>query len=449
MCDVSARRTGRRGTRILNQLEQHGEQACWNDESHRFDYERLDVVAGTGCWITDAQQRRLLDAASGHSCVNLGYANEELIKAAAESYRKLAYCSPEHRCRPVVDLAAKLNQLLGGDYRIRYAATGGGANELAIEIARRYWLHSGKPGKRNIIAFDRAYHGSTGSASFASGPGILQSPLTDRSPEFRHIAGARNTVDGKSRDLDGLRAGFEAEIEALGSHTIAAVIVEPVAFAGGVIVPPPGFLEMLALLGRRHGILLIVDEIITGFGRSGQWFGFQRANRVRPDIVTMAKGITSAYFPLSAVAVSSHIFETFLAPGNAMAKLITMAGHPVGCDIALKVIEIMERDGLVDRVRRNAERHFSRLSTLRRLPEVRDVRGVGHMWGLEFTRAGERDGAAVACEVAGRCFEAGLLVLQADNLIRINPPLVVSDTEIEFIVETLCSAVQATLRGSS
>jgi taurine-pyruvate aminotransferase len=197
------------------------------------------------------------------------------------------------------------------------------------------------------------------------------------------------------------------------------------------------------MLGKRHGILLIVDEIITGFGRCGTWFGFQRADRVRPDIVTMAKGITSAYFPLSAVAVSSEIFETFLVPGNAMNKLITMAGHPVGCDIALKVIEIMERDGLVDRVRHNAERHLSRLSTLGRLPGVRDVRGLGHMWGLEFAGVKGDDGPAMAREIASRCFRDGLLVLQADNMIRINPPLVASDTEIAFIVETLISAVQA------
>jgi acetylornithine aminotransferase/acetylornithine/N-succinyldiaminopimelate aminotransferase len=131
-----------------------------------------------------------------------------------------------------------------------------------------------------------------------------------------------------------------------------------------------------------------------------------------------------------------------------MSKLITMAGHPVGCDIALKVIEIMERDGLVDRVRRNAEQHFSRFSALCRLPGVRDVRGLGHMWGLEFAGAQAGDGSAVAREVASRCFEAGLLVLQADNMIRINPPLVVSDSEIGFIVETLMYAVRAVSGGS-
>lgn len=430
----------------MNSLVQHEEQpSSWNDESHHCDYEQLHIAAGSGGWITDAQGRRLFDAASGHSCVNLGYANEELIEAAAQSYRTLAYCSPEHRCQPVLGLAARLDQLLGGGYRMRYAATGGGANELAIEIARRYWRHLGSPGKRKVIAFDRSYHGSTGSASFASGPGILQSPLADRSPEFLHVDGARDTVAGTSRSLADLRDGLEAAIEAVGAHTVAAVIVEPVAFAGGVIVPPDGFLEMLAGLGKKRGILLIVDEIITGFGRSGSWFGFQRAAGVRPDIVTMAKGITSAYFPLSVAAVSNHLYETFLSPGNAMSKLITMAGHPVGCDIALKVIEIMERDGLVDRVRHSAERYLSRLLDLRRLPGVRDVRGLGYMWGLEFAGPNTGDGAAAARDVASRCFDAGLLVLQADNMIRINPPLVASDAEIELVVETLIAQVRAAL----
>jgi len=416
---------------------QHDPHAAhWDDESHLPGHEDIHVVSATGSWLTTKDGRRLLDAASGHSCVNLGYANEELIEAAAQSWRRLAYCSPEHRNRPVIDLAAKLSQLLGGDYRIRYAATGGGAVELAIEIARRYWLHLGLPAKRGIIALDRAYHGSTGSASFASGPGILQSPHVDRSAEFLHIAGARNTFEGTSNDLAALRAGIEAQIASAGAQSIAAMIVEPVAFAGGVIVPPPGFLEMVADLTRHHGILLILDEVITGFGRSGKWFAFQHAANVRPDIVTMGKGITSAYFPLSAAAVSREIFETFLIPGNAMNKVITMAGHPVGCDMALKVIEIMERDGLVERVRHNAKTQMSRLLALHGLPGLREVRGRGHMWGLEFSDAD------LAAGVAARCLAADLLVLRADNLIRINPPLTATEDEIAFIVDMLSSAVR-------
>ncbi|GLK84248.1 aminotransferase family protein [Ancylobacter defluvii] len=423
----------------MQNIDQDG---YWNDEALLPDHAELSVLSGAGAWITTEAGQRLLDAASGHSCVNLGYANAELIEAAAQSYRRLAYCSPEHRCRPVTELSGKLNQLLGGGYRLRYAATGGGANELAIEIARRYWLHLGQPSRRNILALDRSYHGSTGTASFASGPGILQSPHIDRSPEFLHAASARDVIHGTSRDLSTLQQGLEARIAAAGPETVAAIIVEPVAFAGGVVVPPPGFLEMVAAFARRHGILLIVDEVITGFGRSGRWFGFQHADNVRPDIVTMGKGITSAYFPLAAAAVSEPIYTTFLQPGNAMSKVITMAGHPVGCDVALKVIEIMQRDGLVERVRRNEERHLSRLRRLIELPSVRDVRGLGHMWGLEFDGSYAGRGTESAGDVECRCLAAGLLVLRANNMIRINPPLTATDEDIAFVVETLDAAVR-------
>jgi adenosylmethionine-8-amino-7-oxononanoate aminotransferase len=338
-------------------------------------------------------------------------------------------------------LAETLSARLGNGYRIRYAATGGGANELAIEIARRFWRHQDRSGKRKIIAFDRGYHGSTGSASFASGPGILQSPLIDRSAEFIHVPGARNSVNGVSRDTDELHAEIERQIAAADPTTIAAIIVEPVAFAGGVIVPPSGTLEMLSALGRQHDILLIVDEVITGFGRSGRFFAFQHAEQVRPDIVTMGKGITSAYFPLSAAAVSERIFETFCASGNAISKVITMAGHPVGCDIALKVIELMERDGLVECVQRNARTHLSGLAALRGTSGLRDVRGLGHMWGLEFEGSTLAEASARADAVARRCYEAGVLVLHADNLIRINPPLVATGEDLAFLVKTLSEAV--------
>ena len=406
-------------------------EAFWDDEGHWPGHAMPAIASAEGCWLTTEDGRRLFDAGSGHSCVNLGYAHEELIAATAESYRRLAYCSPDHRSRPVAALAEALSARLGGGYRLRYAATGGGANELAIEIARRYWRHLGKPGKRRIIAFDRAYHGSTGAASFASGPGILQSPLVDRSDEFIHLPGARDVVAGRSRGLAEIRAGVEAAIASAGSATIAAVIVEPVAFAGGVVVPPAGFLAMLAELCRGHELLLIVDEVINGFGRSGAWFAFQHEAGVRPDIVTMGKGITSAYFPLAAAAVDERIFETFRVPGQAMSKVITMAGHPVGCDVALAVLGIMARDGLVERARRNGQGVLAGLLALRGLGGLRDVRGLGHMWGLEF------DTAAAAEAVDAACLDSGILLLRADNLIRINPPLVAGDGELAFLVATL------------
>lgn len=423
----------------MTQAEPHG--AFWDDEGDLPPHQAVTVLSGSGCWITERSGRRLLDAGSGHSCVNLGYAHPELIETAAESYRRLAYCSPEQRNAATEALAGTLSARLGGGYRIRYAATGGGANELAIEIARRYWTHVGRTGKRKIIAFDRSYHGSTGTASFASGPGILQSPLADRSAEFIHVAGARDTVRGITRSLDEIRAGLERQIEVAGQDTIAALIVEPVAFAGGVLVPPAGTLRMIAETCRKHEILLIVDEVITGFGRSGRFFAFQHEDGVQPDIVTMGKGITSAYFPLAAAAVSERIFATFRPAGHAMQKIITMAGHPVGCDIALQVVAIMDRDGLVERVQRNAATRLSRLAVLNGAFGVRDVRGAGHMWGLEFGGA-PAEGAARADAVARHCYDAGVLVLQADNLIRINPPLIATDGELTLLVGALSEAVR-------
>ena len=165
--------------------------------------------------------------------------------------------------------------------------------------------------------------------------------------------------------------------------------------------------------------------------------------RGRPDIITMGKGITSAYFPLAAAAVAGDIYETFLEPGNAMSKIITMAGHPVGCDIALRVIEIMERDDLVGRVRQNAGEHFSKLLALTGVGAVREVRGLGHMWGVEFDETGPGEGAAMARRVADKCFDLGLLVLRADNMIRINPPLTATAEEIRFIADTLASTIRA------
>lgn len=411
--------------------------AFWDDESHLPGHAMHRIASAEGCWLVEESGRRLFDAGSGHSCVNLGYANEELVAAMAESSRRLAYCSPEHYARSVGVLADALSEPLGGGYRIRYATTGGAANELAIEIARRFWMHRGRHTKRRVIAFDRAYHGSTGSASYASGPGVLQSPLADRSAEFLHVAGARDPIAGVSRSLEEIRAGIEEAIALAGAASIAAVIVEPVAFAGGVVVPPPGFLAMLSELCSAHELLLIVDEVINGFGRSGSFFAFQQETGVRPDMVTMGKGITSAYYPLSAVAVDERIFETFLVPGQAMSKVITMAGHPVGCDVALKVLEVMDRDGLVERVRYNAEQHLSTLLELRDAPGLRDVRGKGHMWGLEF------DSEAAAAAVDAYCLDAGILLLRAGHQIRINPPLVASEEEIAFLVRTLAEAVSA------
>lgn len=260
------------------------------------------------------------------------------------------------------------------------------------------------------------------------------------------VQGPRDLATGQNRSLSELRAGLIQAIEGAGPESVAAFIVEPVCFAGGMVIPPEGYLEMVAAVCRHFDVLTIVDEIITGFGRSGRWFCFQHSSGFVPDIVTLGKGITSAYYPLSAVAVQAAIYASFATVGNALSKVITMAGHPVGCDIALKNIAIMERDDLVGRVARNAEA-LSRLGTLRDVCGVRDVRGLGHMWGIEFAGVGP-DPFAARCALAeavrSACLSKGLIILRIENVLRLNPPLTITPDEVAFVVDTVVDAVRST-----
>jgi adenosylmethionine-8-amino-7-oxononanoate aminotransferase len=414
--------------------------AIWNDPSFDSDNEQILAQRGVGHWLYDSHGRRFFEGVSGHSCLNLGYDNDELVAAATEGFRKLSYCSPEHLSQPILDLSDALDQLLGGGYVTKYAATGGGANELAIEIARRHWIHNGQPGKRKIISLDRAYHGSSGYSGFASSFTFSQSHHVERDPEFITVHGARDVEHGLTRDLESLRAELLGLIDHVGAEMIAAIIIEPIGFAGGVIIPPDGYLTMIAEICGPRQILVVVDEIITGFGRSGEWFAHQREKDFRPDLVTVGKGITGGYFPLTGVAVKSEIYEGFLVPRQGLSKVITLAGHPVGCEIALKNIEIMKRDRLIERVRINADFLRAQLSPLGETEGVRDVRGVGHMWGLEFAGKGPsafQAGRDMATKVESECRSRGLIVLSHDNVTRINPPLSASNDELGFIVDTL------------
>ena len=419
--------------------EEERPAAFWDDESHRPGHQDIFVSppreAGSprpraaGC---STPPRAIAASISAMPMRSSSRPPPKAIDAWPIARRSIGAA----RSRPV----GGAERALGGGYRLRYAATGGGATSWrskspagtgASGPARKAgghrvrsqlsWLH--RPGELR----QRSRHP-------AIAPGRPQ-------PGVRHVAGARDPVVGISRDLATLRAVLESPIGSLGPtrlprHRRAGRLRRRCHRPASRL--SRGGLELC----RQNEILLIVDEVITGFGRSGAWFAFQRADGVRPDIVTMGKGITSAYFPLAAAAVAQDIHATFLAPGNAMSKIITMAGHPVGCDIALKVIEIMERDDLVGRVRQNEASICRACSRSFTAPAVRDVRGLGHMWGLEFGEGRPATGPQrrAGC---GPMPEAGLLVLRADNMIRINPPLTATDEEMGFIAETLSCAAGA------
>ena len=412
----------------------------WVEDFEGQDVPELIISSGQGGWVKIEGRDLAYEAVSGHSCLNLGHGHPELVDAAQTAMGSLSYCSPEHLSTASMTLADRLSSLLGGNYMVKYALSGGSANEVALGIARRRWSALGRPEKKICLSLDRSYHGNLGQAQFVTGFEAFRVEGRPDSPDFMHITSARNAETGDTFSLDELRQRLEADIAAIGAERIACLFVEPVNFAGGVIIPPRGYLKLLRELCDRYEITLIVDEVITGFGRSGTWFAFQHED-IRPDMVTMGKGITAGYFPLAAVAVDRTIYNDLRQHQVPLKMVITMASHPVGCSIALKAIEIVERDGLCDQVAANEERIRAGFEAIAQSPVLRDIRGFGHMWGLEFCDFNGRTAADIAADVARRCEHNGCIVAAADGIIRINPPLNMSTEECHMMIQAMVRSV--------
>lgn len=413
----------------------------WIEDFEGQDVPELIISSGKGGWVRIQGHDPAYEAVSGHSCLNLGHAHPELIAAAQAAMSQLSYCSPEHLSEPSMALAERLNSLLGGDFMLKYALSGASANEVALGIARRRWAALGRPEKRVCLSLDRSYHGNLGQAQFVTGFEAFKVEGRPDSPDFRHVTSARNAETGETFSLEQLRTRLEADIASIGAERIACLFVEPVNFAGGVIIPPKGYLRLLRELCDRHQITLVVDEVITGFARSGTWFAFQHEG-IRPDMVTMGKGITAGYFPLAAVAVDRTIYNDLRQHQVPLKMVITMASHPVGCSIALKALEIVERDGLCAQVAANEERIRAGLAGIADSPILREIRGFGHMWGLEFRECNGISAADLATRVAQCCERNGCIVAAADGIIRINPPLNMSLEEAELMIQAMLRSVR-------
>jgi adenosylmethionine-8-amino-7-oxononanoate aminotransferase len=311
---------------------------------------------------------------------------------------------------------------------------------MALNIARRRWKALGYPEKTVSLSLDRSYHGNLGQAKLVTGfePFKIDSHIA--TDDFVYISSARNAETGELYTLSEIKQQIENTVEKIGKDRIACLFVEPVNFAGGVIIPPKGYLKLLRKLCDKHHITLIVDEVITGFGRTGAWFAFQH-EEIRPDMVTLGKGITAGYFPLAAVAVENYIYEDLIRLKVPLKMVITMAGHPTGCSIALKAIEIVERDNLRDKVELNEQTIFCKFNKIKEQPILQDIRGFGHMWGLEFCDFNGYLAADIANKVALDCQKNGCIVAAADGIIRINPPLNMSSGECDMMTEVIVKAI--------
>ena len=420
------------------------------------------IVSGEGSWITDIDGNRYLDGMSGLWCVNVGHGRAEIAEAAAGQMMKIAYSTLIQSHVPAIELAAKLSEWLEGDYRIFFSNSGSDANEVAFKIGRQYHHQRGKPSKHKFISRHRAYHGNSMGALGATGQAQRKLKYEPLGVGFTHVPPpyCYRCPFGQTKGACKLQCAqaYEDAIVWEGPDSVAGIIVEPAITGGGMIVPPDDYLAKLRTICDKHDVLLIVDEVICGFGRSGEKFGHMNFG-VRPDIVTMAKGLTSAYSPLSATAVSADMYESFKesGPDSHFRHVNTFGGNPVSCAVALKNIEILERENLVSRSASIGKELSNRLKPLIAHPHVGEIRIFGSAIGIELVEDKQTkepaSAARVAAIIAG-CKEKGLLIGKNGdtvpgfmNILTLSPPLSATDDEIVFITDTLLQVFGGAERG--
>ncbi|HEV7584246.1 MAG TPA: aspartate aminotransferase family protein [Solirubrobacteraceae bacterium] len=419
------------------------------------------AVEGDGCELVLADGQRLLDGIAGLWTVNLGYGREELVKAAAAQMSKLAYCTTfgGGSSRPAIELAQRVALKTLGDESAVFLTSGGSeANETAIKLARAYWASRGRTEKAIVLAHDRGYHGlaiattaATGLAAYRSGFGPLPQDIQHVPTPYQYRCAAGVPCDAEHCPVCRGQA-LEEAIVAAGSDQVAAVIIEPVLGAGGAIVPPSGYLAAVRDVCDRHEVLLIADEVITGFGRTGHWLGVDRDDVV-PDLLTFAKGITNGYVPLGGVVLGATLWAWLREASDADAPLMhgfTHSGHPVACAVALACLDILERENLVSEVVARGEHLARELERLAALEEVGDVRSAGLMAGIELVADREtrerfspeqRRSQLVADEAQRHGLRMRPLL---DDILLLAPPFVISDEQLTFAVDTLGEAIVAT-----
>jgi putrescine aminotransferase len=405
------------------------------------------MQSASGSHVVDETGRRLLDGLAGLWCVNVGYGRREIADAVQRQILELSFYPSffNTTTEPTILLAEKIASYTPpGLGRIFFSNSGSEANESALKLVRGVNRILGRPRKTKILTRTFSYHGVCIATTSMTGLVSCTEPFDLPLPGFLHVPGPH--AYGAASEMSAAEYGkwciaeTERVIEREGADTIAALFAEPVQGAGGVIVPPPGHLRELRELCRRHDILFIADEVITGFGRVGAWFASGLWD-LEPDMITMAKGITSGYVPLGATAVSDSIAD-LLSKSGYLAHGFTYSGHPVSAAAALANITILENEKLIERVRDDAGPHFQRrLRALASHPVAGEVRGEGLIGAIEMVPKGGRAALAVSpvlgVKAAAMAREEGVIVRGIRDLIAIAPPLIVTHEEIDFLFDAI------------
>jgi adenosylmethionine-8-amino-7-oxononanoate aminotransferase len=416
---------------------------------------QLIFAGGRGATLTDVEGREYVDAMASLWNVNVGYGRHELADAAAEQMKALAFSSAYggFGTAPAIRLASRLAELAPGDLEVTYFASGGAeANDSAYKIARLYWKLRGQPDKVNIVSRLRDYHGLTYGATSATGLASFWKGFEPLAPGFLHAPAPsvyRYSGDG-SAGVAYARALEQVILDA-GPGTVAAVVAEPVQGVGGVTVPPADYFPAVRQVCDRHGVLLIADEVITGFGRTGRWFGMQHWN-VQADLMIFAKGITSGYLPLSGVMLTRQVHDTLKSVKGPFQHGFTYSGHPTACAVALRNLQIIEDERLVERVAEIGPYLQDRLQRLRSHDIVGDVRGLGLLAGVELVRDRKtKEPFDVLMGVARRVWtaalEMGVIVRPLPgDVIALSPPFVITEHEVDRVVTVLDQAIASVAR---
>jgi adenosylmethionine-8-amino-7-oxononanoate aminotransferase len=448
-------------TFTADELQRAAREHLWLHFTRMGGYATTDVpiiVRGDGCYLEDINGKRYLDALAGLFAVNIGYGfGDEIGEAAAAQMRELPFYTNWSYAHPrAIELAAEVAELAPGELtRVFFVSGGSEAIESAWKLARQYFNARGER-RWKAVARNVAYHGTTMGALSINGIPALRAPFEPLVPEVVHV---RNT-NRYHRPAEETEAEFtaflldelEQAITAAGPDTVAMVIMEPVQNAGGAFTPPEGYFRGVRELCDRHGILLCADEVITGFGRIGYWFASEKYD-IRPDLVTSAKGLSSAYASIGAVLATDRVMEPFLEGTSMFTHGITFGGHPVMAAIALKNIEIMRRERIVDGVRENEGMYRTTLSQLLDLPIAGDLRGAGCFYALELVKDKETRESFTAEEaekllrgfLSPELFERGLICRaddRGDPVVQISPPLVAGQAEFDELVGVLGEVLQ-------
>jgi len=449
---------------VPSKFDQYDTQDIWQKDIDHFvhpwtDFETfhekgsLVVAESEGAYIFDSDGRRYLDGIGGLWCVNAGYGRAEIGQVMAEQATRMTYYSSfgHHTSVPAAELSAKLASLAPGPLNhVIYGSGGSMANDTTVRVVHFYFNQLGMPNKKVIITRENGYHGSTYLAMSMTGIeydhigfDVIGEPLIQRVSGPDLYRRPEGTTPEEYTNL--LLDEFRDKIESLGAENVAAFFAEPIMGAGGVLVPPPGYLQGMRDLCTEYRVLFVADEVVTAFGRLGHFFASEDEFGIVPDIINSAKGLTSAYAPLSATLISDEIYDVISVPqaeGSVFAHGFTYSGHPVCCAAALKNIEIMEREDLCGHVRRVGPYFSERLATLSDLGIVGDVRGSHFMQCVENvadkeTRQLFDPSVHVGDRVANACEKRGLIVRPIAHLNVLSPPLVLTTDQIDWMVDVL------------